>query len=216
MSDEVGSFGSLLRNLRLRANLTHEALAARSGLSVDAISMLERGVRHTPRRSTVVALVQALRPPPDAREALFAAARRPDANHSPMDLWPVRTCYPQTVGDDWREAHVALAAGLVKAAAALARRAVQGVCVDKMATAGIQLYDQIKELGQTHTLHPTLVESALQIPLFGSAAASVPLDGLDNVTQEDAATVVAFLDELLLLTYEVPDRLAKVRASVEV
>lgn len=74
MSEGDGTFGSLVRRHRLRANLTHEALAARSSLSVDTISMLERGVRHMPRRSTVVALAQALRLPPEVREVFLAAA----------------------------------------------------------------------------------------------------------------------------------------------
>src|SRR5260370_37774257 len=39
------SFGSLLRELRLAAGLTHEQLAQRAGLRVDAISALENGRR---------------------------------------------------------------------------------------------------------------------------------------------------------------------------
>ena len=46
-------FGTLLRTFRTTANLTQEDLARPSGLSVHAISMLERGVRRAPRSSTV-------------------------------------------------------------------------------------------------------------------------------------------------------------------
>ncbi len=53
-------FARLLRRLRLRAALTQEALAGRSGLSVEAISALERGYRRHPRRSTLALLADAL------------------------------------------------------------------------------------------------------------------------------------------------------------
>jgi hypothetical protein len=36
---------------------------------------------------------------------------------------------------------------------------------------------------------------------------------LDSVTRQDAAAVIAFLDELLRFTYEVPDRLGRRRAG---
>lgn len=208
MSEEGDSFGSLLRRQRLRANLTHEALAARSGLSIDTISMLERGLRSTPRRSTVVALAQALRLPPSARDMFLAAAESPPI-HTRPDPRPTPLSYPQRIAEDWREAHAALAAGLPKATAAMALRAVQAVCSDRRATGGQNLYEQIEELGKAETFHPTLIEWAHEIRLFGNT-----VDGLDGVTPQDAAVVVAFLDELLRFTYEVPDRLGKLKAGM--
>ena len=38
-------------------------------------------------------------------------------------------------------------------------------------------------------------------------------DGLDSVKEEDAVGLVAFLDELLRFTYELPDRLATLKAG---
>src|SRR5258708_21795318 len=76
LPDEVVSFSGLLREHRLSANLTHRSLSGLSGLSVDTISMLERGVRHMPRRSTLVALARAPRLPPAEPESLFPAAER--------------------------------------------------------------------------------------------------------------------------------------------
>ena len=70
------SFGEQLRWLREGTGLTQVALSARSGLSVQAISMLERGVRRSPRRSTVDLLVRALRLDPSDAEALLWASRR--------------------------------------------------------------------------------------------------------------------------------------------
>ncbi len=53
-------FGALLRQHRILAGFTQEALAERAGLSRRAISDLERGVNHTPRPGTLDLLAQAL------------------------------------------------------------------------------------------------------------------------------------------------------------
>lgn len=54
------TFGALLRRYRLHAGLTQEALAEKAGLSPNAISALERGVRRRPYPDTVHALARAL------------------------------------------------------------------------------------------------------------------------------------------------------------
>src|ERR1700730_2380113 len=59
-ADGSAPFASLLRRLRLRAALTQEELAERSGLSVEAISALERGFRRHPRTATLALLASAL------------------------------------------------------------------------------------------------------------------------------------------------------------
>jgi transcriptional regulator with XRE-family HTH domain len=68
------SFGSLLRNHRLVAGLTQEALAERAGISVRGLQLLERD-RTTPRAETVHLLADALHLGPDVRATLIAAAR---------------------------------------------------------------------------------------------------------------------------------------------
>jgi predicted ATPase/DNA-binding XRE family transcriptional regulator len=70
-----------LRQLRTAAGLTQEELAARSGLTAKAISVLERGERQHPYPHTLRALAEALRLTDDERAALFAAVaqRGPDA-----------------------------------------------------------------------------------------------------------------------------------------
>jgi tetratricopeptide (TPR) repeat protein/transcriptional regulator with XRE-family HTH domain len=69
------TFGVLLRDHRLAANLTQEDLAERSGLSVEAISALERGDRRSPRPSTVEFLATALKLDARQRDIFIAAAR---------------------------------------------------------------------------------------------------------------------------------------------
>jgi tetratricopeptide (TPR) repeat protein/transcriptional regulator with XRE-family HTH domain len=73
------SFGVLLRKFRAACRLTQEELAERSGLSVDAIGMLERGTRRAPRSSTIECLAGALKLDPQQKDAFFAAAHRQSA-----------------------------------------------------------------------------------------------------------------------------------------
>lgn len=72
--DEQSAFGALLRRFRLDAGLSQEELAERSGLSVGAISALERGVRRAPYRDTVAKLVAVLELSPTERVLFERAA----------------------------------------------------------------------------------------------------------------------------------------------
>ena len=69
------SFGELLRRFRGHAGLTQEELAERSGLSVDAVGLLERGLRQRPQRVTITRLTAALALTRDQAAQLEAAAR---------------------------------------------------------------------------------------------------------------------------------------------
>ena len=72
-----GSFGSRLKSLRESAGFTQEELATIAGLSVHAVSALERGERRRPHIDTVRALSAALDLQGAARDALMASARPP-------------------------------------------------------------------------------------------------------------------------------------------
>lgn len=65
------SFSEQLRRFRRLRGLSQQALGRRAGLSTEAISLLERGLR-TPRVTTLRLLADALRLSPDQRDALFA------------------------------------------------------------------------------------------------------------------------------------------------
>ncbi|WP_328993013.1 helix-turn-helix domain-containing protein [Kribbella sp. NBC_01245] len=69
------SFGDLLRRRRRGRSLTQQALAERSGLSVEAIGALERGTRRMPYRETVEQIVSALELDESERVQLEQAAR---------------------------------------------------------------------------------------------------------------------------------------------
>jgi predicted ATPase/DNA-binding XRE family transcriptional regulator len=71
------SFGAQLKALREAAGFTQEELATIAGLSVHAVSALERGERRRPHLETVRALSSALDLTEAARDALLARARAP-------------------------------------------------------------------------------------------------------------------------------------------
>src|SRR6187399_1070509 len=87
-----GTFGAQLKALREVAGFTQEELATIAGLSVHAVSALERGERRRPHVETVRALSAALDLTGAIRDALFVSARPPvqgvadELNDSPLPL----------------------------------------------------------------------------------------------------------------------------------
>jgi tetratricopeptide (TPR) repeat protein/transcriptional regulator with XRE-family HTH domain len=92
MAVPVPSFGELLRRYRLAAGLTHAALAERAGLSVRAISDLERGVNRKPHKDTFEMLAAALGLTAEERAAFEAVLRGHLA--VPAPLAPDRRWHP--------------------------------------------------------------------------------------------------------------------------
>jgi predicted ATPase/DNA-binding XRE family transcriptional regulator len=76
------SFGDLLRRYRDSLNLTQEDLAARTGLTPQAIGLLERGERRRPHRYTLGKLVEALELTGSERARFESAARSSSARHA--------------------------------------------------------------------------------------------------------------------------------------
>jgi transcriptional regulator with XRE-family HTH domain len=74
---EHSVFGYLLRQHRNAAGLTQEDLAEQAELSVDAISLLERGERQRPHRYTMQSLADALGLSQPERIRFAMAARMP-------------------------------------------------------------------------------------------------------------------------------------------
>jgi predicted ATPase/transcriptional regulator with XRE-family HTH domain len=72
---DLPGFGDLLRRHRTAAALSQEELAERAGVSVRALSDLERGVHRAPRLETVRMLAEALGLGENERAALLSAAR---------------------------------------------------------------------------------------------------------------------------------------------
>src|SRR5438067_5925941 len=74
---QASTFGAVLRRCRRERGLTQEALAERAGVSVRALSDLERGAKHRPRRDTVALLAEALALSAEERATFEAAAHGP-------------------------------------------------------------------------------------------------------------------------------------------
>ena len=91
------SFGALLREFRLAANLSQESLAERAAMSADGISALERGVNKAPQRETLGLLVDALQLEPRQRAAIEAAARRPSRPRRSGSRGPKKHNLPRLV-----------------------------------------------------------------------------------------------------------------------
>jgi predicted ATPase/DNA-binding XRE family transcriptional regulator len=113
---EPPPLGQLLRLLRTAAAFSQEELAERAGLSVRAVSDLERGVHRAPRLETVRLLADALQLDEQQRAALIGAAR-PELALSPSPVSeraPLRTTLPlpltRLIG---REAEVDALSGLL-------------------------------------------------------------------------------------------------------
>src|SRR3954468_19195033 len=82
-------FGAPLKALREQAGFTQEELATIAGLSVHAVSALERGERRRPHVETVRALSAALDLTGPTRDALIGLARPPardDPEHQLRDV----------------------------------------------------------------------------------------------------------------------------------
>src|SRR5436190_3440612 len=94
MTTGPSPFGALLKRHRLAAGLTQEALAERTGVSVRALSDLERGGR-TPRLGTMALLAAGLGLT-DAQRAALGAAGRPDTGPVPPSGAPTRLPRPLT------------------------------------------------------------------------------------------------------------------------
>ena len=82
----AGSFGARLKALREAAGFTQEELATIAGLSVHAVSALERGHRRRPHVDTVRALAAALDLTAANRDALVTSARTPAHNAAADEL----------------------------------------------------------------------------------------------------------------------------------
>jgi predicted ATPase/Tfp pilus assembly protein PilF/DNA-binding XRE family transcriptional regulator len=75
--EAAGSFGALLRAYRAQRGFSQDDLADRTGLSVAAISALERGLTRWPYRDTIARLAMAMELSDTERSAFEAAGQRP-------------------------------------------------------------------------------------------------------------------------------------------
>src|SRR5262252_7761245 len=96
-SGAPGSFGAQLKALREKAGFTQEELATIAGLSVHAVSALERGQRRRPHVDTVRALSAALDLTGAPRDAFVESSRAPAHNAAVEQLRDVSLPLAPTV-----------------------------------------------------------------------------------------------------------------------
>jgi predicted ATPase/DNA-binding XRE family transcriptional regulator len=94
------SFGAQLRSLREGAGYTQEELATIAGLSVHAVSALERGERRRPQSETVRALSSALDLAGATRDAFVGNARRPADSTDELTAVPLPMPLTSLLGRD--------------------------------------------------------------------------------------------------------------------
>jgi predicted ATPase/DNA-binding XRE family transcriptional regulator len=100
MAPAEPSFGVRLKTLRESSGFTQEELATIAGLSVHAVSALERGQRRRPQLETVRALSAALDLTPTVRDELLASARPRVVAPAPEELGGLRIPLTGLVGRD--------------------------------------------------------------------------------------------------------------------
>ena len=105
------TFGRLLRQLREDAGLTQQALAERCGLSVQAISTLERGTRTRPQLHTVQALCRGLNLDEAMRADLQQSLRYASLPRQPAaPVEPVQIPGNEVIGRDFEVRELAVLA----------------------------------------------------------------------------------------------------------
>ena len=85
MTEDIRAFGALLRARRRAAGLSQQDLADRSGLSIRAISNLERGRTRWPYRDSLLRLAESLGLGGVGREEFLTAGRRPPGGPEAAD-----------------------------------------------------------------------------------------------------------------------------------
>jgi len=115
---------------------------------------------------------------------------------------------PSRIGDVFLEGVRAMHAECPRAAAVMARRALEAITADKGETSGV-LADRLKKLAANGILQPTLAEWTKEVRLVGNAGAH--FDPMDTVSKKDAEQLIGFVRELLRYLYELPAELARRR-----
>ncbi len=106
------TFGDLLRTHRVRSALTQEELAAGSGVSVRAISDMERGRAKGPQQRTVAALARVLELEGAELRALHDTAKAGRMRHQPSAApWALPPDVPDLTGRDEELRRLERAAG---------------------------------------------------------------------------------------------------------
>lgn len=107
-----------------------------------------------------------------------------------------------------QEAKTCFSAQCFRAAAVMARRTLEAIINDKGAS-GKNLYVGIKNLKDKDVIEKNLLEWASEIRLIGNSGAH--FDPIEDVSKDEAKTVIVFLEELVKFIYIMPAELDRRR-----
>lgn len=118
---------------------------------------------------------------------------------------PVDSRITEAIRRDYKEAKECLSISAFRAAAIMARRAIQSICLDKGATPGDKLQQQIDWLFDQRIITKELQDWAHEVRLVGNDAAhpSKPSEDV-AVSEQDAEEILELLDQFCQVLYVVP------------
>ncbi|PKM45892.1 MAG: hypothetical protein CVV05_06470 [Gammaproteobacteria bacterium HGW-Gammaproteobacteria-1] len=129
--------------------------------------------------------------------------------------WPLvgatlHKAVPVTVASAYHEAALALSANCPRAAAAMARRTLEAIAVDRGETTGT-LAQRLANMSTKGLLHPTLSDWSREVRLIGNTGAH--FDPINDVSPNDARQLIDFIRELAKYIYVLPFELNERRAA---
>lgn len=153
---------------------------------------------------------------------------RYDSNGQIIKIWPktlpgkVDDLVPDPIKSDFEEALICEAAGSYRGAAALARRTLQVICLDKGAprekqqkknpekTMKVDLSEQIDWLFSNHIITNEIKSWAHEVRYVGNDAAH---PNAAKVTKDDARDILELLESMCDVLYVAPARAAERKAK---
>lgn len=145
----------------------------------------------------------------------FLVARR-DVTGEIITIWPkslpgkVDDLIPEPIKSDFEEALICEAAGSYRGAAALARRTLQVICIDKGAPENKKLHQQIDWLFDNNIVTNEIKEWAHEVRYVGNDAAH---PNTTEVTKDDARDILELLESMCDVLYIAPARAAARKAK---
>lgn len=117
---------------------------------------------------------------------------------------------PETIKKDFEEALVCEAAGSYRGAAALARRTLQVICLEKGAPEKKKLHEQIDWLFDKNIITQDIKDWAHEVRYVGNDAAH---PNATEVTKDDARDILELLESMCDVLYIAPARAAARKAK---
>ncbi len=132
-----------------------------------------------------------------------------------IKIWPktlpgkVNDLIPEPIKKDFEEALLCEVAGSYRGAAALARRTLQVICLDKGAPESMKLHKQIDWLFQNNIVTDEIKSWAHEVRYVGNDAAH---PNATEVSNEEARDILELLESMCDVLYVAPARAAVRRA----